>query len=564
MDDARPLGRWAFALVGVLAATAGMAVGHLVAGLVLPEASPVLAVGSRVIDDTPESLKQWAIRRFGNDDKAVLIGSVVVVTLLLAVVAGVLSRRRPVIGLAFVGVLGTVVLAAAVTSSAVSASASTATVPGALVLPALAATVTAAATLLGLRRLALTPADAAPAPIEVTPSPEVSGGERLAEPAERHPESDDEAGPIESPTDHSAIGLAPVGATPRRRFLTGAAGAAAGSALFRRASASAWPGPNPYESSATSGSPPAPRACPRPSTARSPASPACRPRPPTSTGSTPRSSRPGIDRSRWHLTIDGDVDQRIELDFDDLLDLPLVERDITLNCVSNEVGGPYISSGRWIGVRTRDLLRRAGVANRADQILSRSSDGMTISTPIGALMDDRDAMIAVGLDGEALPRERGYPARLVTPGLYGYVGATKWLTSLTATTFAERKAYWTERGWAEQAPVKTQSRIDVPASFAKVPVGRVKIGGVAWAQRRGIRRVEVQVDDGPWQEAVLGPEVNIDYWRQWYLLAEIDTPGRHDLRVRAVDGDGETQTAERAAPFPNGASGHHSVSITAE
>jgi DMSO/TMAO reductase YedYZ molybdopterin-dependent catalytic subunit len=200
------------------------------------------------------------------------------------------------------------------------------------------------------------------------------------------------------------------------------------------------------------------------------------------------------------------------------------------------------------------------VHSGADQVLSESADGFTVSTPIEALTDDRDAMLVYAMDGAPLPAKHGFPVRLLTPGLYGYVGATKWLTKLTATTFAAQQSYWTQRGWAAQAPVKTQSRIDTPRGLATYRPGTIAIGGVAWAQGRGISRVEVRVDGGPWREAVLGPDAGTDYWRQWHVAWDA-TPGRHDLTCRATDGTGAVQTSERADPFPSGASGYHSVVV---
>jgi DMSO/TMAO reductase YedYZ molybdopterin-dependent catalytic subunit len=209
----------------------------------------------------------------------------------------------------------------------------------------------------------------------------------------------------------------------------------------------------------------------------------------------------------------------------------------------------------------RDLLERAGVKSGVDQILSESTDGMTISTPVEALMDQRDALIAVAMDGKPLPAEHGFPARLLTPGLYGYVGATKWLTSLTATTYAAQQAYWTERGWAAKATVKTQSRIDTPMGAATYPQGRLAVGGVAWAQGRGIKAVEVQVDNGPWQPATLGPDGGTDYWRQWYWIWDA-TAGRHQLTARATDNTGVPQTTQQVDAFPSGATGLHSIVVT--
>jgi hypothetical protein len=238
--------------------------------------------------------------------------------------------------------------------------------------------------------------------------------------------------------------------------------------------------------------------------------------------------------------------------------MPMIERDITLTCVSNEIGGPYCGSTRWTGVRVSDLIERAQPSPGADQVLSASTDGFTASTPLAVLLDGRDAMIAVAMDGQPLPREHGFPARLLTPGLYGYVGATKWLKTLTVTTFAADKAYWTVRGWGERGPVKTATRIDTPHS--RISAGDTVIAGVAWATHRGLSRVEVQVDGGSWQEAKLGPDVGLDYWRQWYLPWTAVT-GSHRLAARAYDGAGVVQTSQVQGVLPDGPTGYHEVSV---
>jgi DMSO/TMAO reductase YedYZ molybdopterin-dependent catalytic subunit len=274
-----------------------------------------------------------------------------------------------------------------------------------------------------------------------------------------------------------------------------------------------------------------------------------------------RLTLPLIDRDTWTLTIDGDVDQEISLSFDDLLEMPLIERDITLTCVSNEVGGPYVGGTRWTGVRLTDLLDRAGIGSTgADQILSTDVDGMTISTPLDLATDGRDAMIAIAMDGRPLPRDHGYPARMVVPGLYGYVSACKWITRMTLTTYDEKTAYWTDRGWAIDGPIKLMSRIDTPKPLANVKAGKTFIGGVAWHQHRGLTGVQVRVDGSDWQDAELGADAGSDYWRQWYLDWDA-TPGQHTLAVRALDENGEPQSAARATVFPDGASGVQSIVV---
>ncbi|MEU8272578.1 molybdopterin-dependent oxidoreductase [Sphaerisporangium sp. NPDC049002] len=271
---------------------------------------------------------------------------------------------------------------------------------------------------------------------------------------------------------------------------------------------------------------------------------------------------PRVPHQDWRLRVHGLVDHPVELTFQQVLGRPLTERDITLTCVSNEVGGPYAGHARWLGADLAALLREAGVQAGADQILSRSADGWTCGTPIESVLDGRDALLAVGMNGRPLPPEHGFPARMIVPGLYGYVSATKWVTEIKITRFADEQAYWTRRGWADHAPIKTASRIDVPKAFARVATGRVVVAGVAWAQHRGVAAVEVRVDGGPWKAARLAPSTGPDTWRQWRLDWDA-TPGRHSLEVRATDATGHTQTSARVAPFPDGATGRHSLVVTA-
>ena len=515
----RPARRW-YALGALLATLAGVGVGHLVAGLVSPDASPVLAVGSTVVDATPTPLKEWAVSTFGTADKPILVGSVTVVTLLLAAATGLLARRHRPLGLALLGLLALAPVLAAMTRPAAI---------GVDILPGTATAlvgVLAAGWLLGLLD---------------------RWGVETADPAAG-------AGPDERPRAD--------GSSSRRHVLAAAAGlgavAVTGGAVGQ---------------ALTRGGGPGDITLPSPSSPLDPLPPGLGNRVPgISSFRTPNPQFyridtalvvPRVSADSWTLTVDGDVDAPFEITYAELLAMPMVEADITLTCVSNEVGGPYIGSARWLGVRTRDLLERAGVRAGADQVLSTSTDGMTISTPVQALTDDRDALVAVAMNGEPLPALHGFPARLVTPGLYGFVGATKWLSRMTATTYARDEAYWTVRGWAVDAPILTQSRIDTPRALATVPAGQVVVGGVAWAQGRGIDRVEVRVDDGDWREVELGPDAGIDYWRQWYLPWDA-TPGRHTLTVRATDATGQTQPEGRSDPFPRGATGWHNILVTVE
>jgi DMSO/TMAO reductase YedYZ molybdopterin-dependent catalytic subunit len=269
---------------------------------------------------------------------------------------------------------------------------------------------------------------------------------------------------------------------------------------------------------------------------------------------------PRVTTDAWKLKIHGLVDNPFEITFADLLALPQIERMVTLTCVSNEVGGPLAGNAAWQGVRVADLLAKAKPQPTADCVYSSSADGFTVTTPLAVLTDGRDAMLAIGMNGAPLPLEHGFPVRMVVPGLYGYVSATKWVVDLELTTFSEVTAYWTERGWAPQAPIKTASRIDVPKLGADISPGAVPVAGVAWAQHRGISKVEVQVDDGPWAAAVLSGTVSADTWRQWVYTWQA-TSGKHLLRVRATDGTGALQTAAVHDVIPDGATGYHTVEV---
>jgi DMSO/TMAO reductase YedYZ molybdopterin-dependent catalytic subunit len=497
--------RLLYAAFGLLATLVGVAAGHLAAALLNPDSSPVLAVGSTVIDLTPTPMKEWAIRQFGSNDKPVLIGSVLAGVLVLAAVAGLLARRRfrdgAVLLVALVAIAGT----AAVRRPAAEA---VDVVPGAV------SALVAVAALWWLDRTARRPAA---------------------------PESARSTGPSRRGVLIAAGTLAATAAVMggAGRWI-GRVRAKIGDIAFPAPASAAEPLPTGLEARVAGITPfrVANRDFYRVDT---------------------RLDTPIVDLDGWTLTIDGDVDRELTFTFDELLAMPLIERDITLTCVSNSVGGEYVGGARWLGVRLTDLLDRAGVGARADQILSTDFDGMTISTPLDLATDGRDAMIALGMNGEALPRAHGYPARMVIPGLYGFISATKWLTRLTLTTYADQQAYWTERDWATNAPIKPSARIDTPASLAVIPSGETVIGGVAWAQNDGgVTKVQVRVDGGAWEDATLGPDAGSSYWRQWYLHWEA-TEGQHSVAARVVDGGGDVQTAARAEPFPEGASGIHTL-----
>jgi DMSO/TMAO reductase YedYZ molybdopterin-dependent catalytic subunit len=277
-------------------------------------------------------------------------------------------------------------------------------------------------------------------------------------------------------------------------------------------------------------------------------------------------SSPRINRDRWTLNITGAVDNPIELSYDDLLSLPTREADITLSCISNEVGGGLISNARWTGVLLSDVLQEAGlsqdkIASASEQLVGRSVDDWTSGFPTEIAFDGREALVAFGMNDEELPLKHGYPVRLVIPGLYGYVSATKWLTEIELTDWGF-DAYWIKRGWSKEGPIVTQSRIDTVSDDSTVSAGTRPVGGVAWAPHRGIDRVEVSTDDGEtWNDARLAAQLDVDVWRQYVYDWEAE-PGEYTLKVRATDGEGETQTEEEAAPQPSGATGYHTIKTT--
>ncbi|MFC7246818.1 molybdopterin-dependent oxidoreductase [Catellatospora aurea] len=500
------------ALSGLLAAAGGIAAGELVASLLRPESSPLVAIGGTVIDATPTPVKEYAVATFGTYDKPLLIGTILVVLALLAAAVGVLAVHHRTAALLAIGALGLVGATAALTR------------PTARPLDALPALLAGAVSAGLLAWLAPKTAPASPA-AEPRPAEQTAG----------------------------------TGRAGRRTFLIAAGLVALGTALagglaaiIRRT------GEQAADEAREAITLPAP-ADPGP--------------PPEKTPGfyTPNQdfyrvdialTVPRVDPRQWTLQITGMVDRPTELTFDDLLKQQLIERDITLNCVSNEVGGPYVGNARWLGVPLAPLLRAAGVQAGADQIVARGADGITIGTPVATVLDGRDAMLALGMNGRPLPPEHGFPVRMLTPGLYGYVGAAKWITSLELATFSSFDAYWVQRGWAAMGPVKTASRIDRPKAFARLAAGTVPVAGVAWAQHRGISAVEVQVDDAPWQQATLLPVPSADTWVQWTWNWPAATAGSHTLRVRAVDGTGALQTEQRADPFPDGASGWQSVLVT--
>ena len=525
MSRLRASTRFVAAGAGILAAATGVAVSSAVSGALTGVPSPLISVGNRTIDMAPPALKDFAIEQFGTADKPILIGSVAVVIALVAAAAGVIGLRHPRVALGITGLLGLAALAAAATDRTATAH------PLLVVLPSILATLVSMA---GLAWLLATL------------------GRRSGR------SSDNWLAP--HPGDDVPSGF------DRRRFLaavmaTGAA-AAAGGVITRLVGGSAAA---------------ASRADIQVPIPASPAGPVPRGVEAGVRGVTPYLTAntdfyridtnlqvPDVPADTWTLRIHGLVDNELELTFEDLLKERLIERRITLTCVSNEVGGELAGNATWIGVPLKDLLDRAGVQQDADALRSVSVDDFTIGTPVEAVMDGRDAMVAIAMNGAPLPLEHGFPARMVVPGLYGYVSATKWLTEIEVTRFSDFTAYWTERDWAPEAPIKTASRIDVPRAFQSLPADAVRAGGVAWAQTTGIAQVEVRVDEGDWELAQLATEDTLDTWRQWSWQWADATPGSHTLTVRATDKAGATQTSERVPPRPDGATGWHNVQFTVE
>ncbi|MEV8565331.1 molybdopterin-dependent oxidoreductase [Streptomyces sp. NPDC051322] len=516
-----PLG----ALAGLLAGYAALAVAELVSAAVRPEAGPVIAVGGAAIDRTPPAFKDYAIRHFGTHDKLVLQLGILAVLTVLAIVLGLLSlrhRKAGALGVLLFGVVGGVAATGRPDSTGISDA-----------LPSVVGALVGAALLYWLAgRLTAAP-------------PSAAAG------ADAREGGWDRRGFIVAAT---AAAAASTGAGALGRTLNNSRGhdAVASRAAVRL--------PKPASSAAP---------VPKGAQLRVPGiSPFITPN-----GDFYRVDTalvvPQVDAGTWRLRIHGKgVTRPITVDFHDLLHRDLIERDITLTCVSNEVGGPYVGNARWIGVRLADLLEEAGVrppskGGAADQLVARSVDGMTIGTPVEDIMDGRDAMLALGMNGSPLPFVHGFPVRMLVPGLYGYVSACKWIQDIELTTFDSYDPYWVKHDWSKKAPIKTESRIDTPKPFARPRTGvTVMIAGVAWAQHRGIDKVEVQVDDGPWQRAQLAAEDTTDTWRQWSLPWK-PTPGPHTLTVRATDRTGRLQTEKRTNTIPNGASGRHSVVVTA-
>ncbi|MGW0638549.1 molybdopterin-dependent oxidoreductase [Nocardia salmonicida] len=509
------------AMAGIVAAALVLGVAELVAVFTGAGSAPAYALGATVVDHTPDGVREWAISTFGTNDKAVLFVCMGIVALVVAGIAGVAERTARPIGSVAFAVFG--VVAAVIGAGRVGGFA------GAL--PALIGTAAGILALRGLTRriddasASRRPATEPPAPQQDTQASTGAGRRRVL-------------GGI------AATGVLAIGAGLAGRLLGGARHDVTAERETVELPGAAAPLPE----------------LPPDADLRVPG---------LTSYLTPNSDFyridtalivPQVSTDSWSLRIHGMVEQEITLTWDDLLRRTPVERLVTLACVSNPINGDLIGNARWLGYRLDELLAQARPLPDADMVLSHSKDGWTAGSPLSVLTDGRDALLAIGMNGEPLPVQHGYPARLVVPGLYGYVSATKWVTELEVTRFDRATAYWTRRGWSAQGPIKTGTRIDTPRGRGRITQGRTVIAGVAWAQHRGVTGVEVQIDNGDWRPARLSTEVSVDTWRQWTYDWDA-TPGQHTLRARATDTTGLPQTAVEQDVVPDGATGYPTLTI---
>jgi DMSO/TMAO reductase YedYZ molybdopterin-dependent catalytic subunit len=500
------------AVAGLVAAALALGVAEVVAGAIGRAVSPAIVVGGAAIDRTPRFLKEFAIEEFGENDKKVLLAGIFTVIALIAAGVGILATRRRRAGLVGVALLGLVAAVAAFTRP---------TFEPLDVLPSLVAAVVGVLALSLL--LNVLPPRSVPEADEVEVSVPRRRGVLIAGLAAVAAAVTGFGGRalqnLRSDVDASRRDLVlPKPIVPAPVLTSGAKLDVPGISAFYTANRDFY----------------------RVDTAL---------------------SVPRLTTDDWRLKVHGLVDKELDLSFADLLKRPIVEHDITLTCVSNEVGGKLLGTARWRGVELAPLLKEAGVKSGSNQLVGTSIDGMTIGTPVSAVTDGRPAMLAIAMNGEALLPEHGFTVRMIVPGLYGYVSATKWLVDLELSTFDAFDPYWVRRGWKQEAPIKTSSRIDTPKPLSTVKPGKVMVAGVAWAQHRGISDVEVRVDGGSWQKARLSTSVNTDLWRQWVWEWDA-TAGSHTLQVRATDAEGDAQIEKRTAPFPNGSTGWQSVLVT--
>ncbi|MFD4456633.1 molybdopterin-dependent oxidoreductase [Nocardia sp. NPDC058480] len=549
------------AVAGIVAAALVLGVAELVAVFTGAGSAPAYALGATVVDHTPDGIREWAISTFGTNDKAVLFVCMGIVAVVVAGLAGVAERTARPIGSVGFAIFG--VAAAAIGAGRIGG------FSGAL--PALIGTAAGILALRGLTRRIDDAADSVRSAAKPTAPQQNDGISSTVGEASRYPGSargeaattsaatatpDVRGDRIPSRTGTSIAG--------RRRVLGGLAATgvlAIGAGLAGRLFGGAR-----RDVTAERATVELPRAAaplpelPPDADLRLPG---------LTSYITPNSDFyridtalivPQVSTDTWSLRIHGMVEREIQLSWDDLLRRTPVEHLVTLACVSNPINGDLIGNARWLGYRLDELLAEAGPLPDADMVLSHSKDGWTAGSPLSVLTDGRDAILAIGMNGEPLPVQHGYPARLVVPGLYGYVSATKWVTELEVTRFDKATAYWTRRGWSAQGPIKTGTRIDTPRGRGRIPQGRTVIAGVAWAQHRGVTGVEVQIDNGDWRPARLSTEVTTDTWRQWVYDWDA-TPGQHTLRARTTDTTGQPQTAVEQDVIPDGATGYPTLTI---
>ncbi len=519
------------AVAGVIAAIVALGVAELIAGTRQVWRSPVIDVGDRVIDHVPPFVKDFAINTFGTNDKPALLLGIGVTLLMYAAIIGALAfRKRIEIGLVGIGVFGLIGALAAISNRA----------GGSLddAIPTVVGATAGAAALWGVHRIA--------GPLLAgSPLADVDAQSPTDAPRATRRELLVRSGGVLAALAFVGAGAGSIGRTIRSRF---SAAESRMNVSLPRATNILDPIPDGV-SVGIDGV--APFITPNADFYR------------IDTALTV----PQVPTEGYELRVTGMVDRELSLSFDDLLRRDVVEHDITLTCVSNTIGGELIGNARWTGVRLDELIAEAGVRTGATQVVGRSIDGYTCGFPIEAATDGRNALVAFGMNGEPLPLEHGFPVRLIVPGLYGYISATKWLTEIELTTFEDFEQYWVPRGYADRAPIKLMSRIDSVdglGTLRRKADGTAAIGGVAWAQTRGISTVEVQLDDGPWQPCDLGAALNDDTWRQWAFRWTPQATGRTSIRCRATDANGVIQTDERSEPLPDGASGHHQIVVFVE
>ena len=523
-------------VVGVLSTFAGLAVAEVVTGVYRGASSPILPVGQEVIDATPRSVREWAIETFGTADKAVLVVGTLFSLAVIGSIVGILAVKGRIMAAYIVtGVVGLIGVWAVLERPAPTFG---------KLLPPIAGTLASMAVLWYL----------AGRPREQAGRVDLDGDVAAGDAVDRRGfvqaaatvgfvaalaalvgrllkgrfDVDDERAGLELPPPSDTA--APVVTVP-----AGGASEVAGAGEttdFGIDGVTPWVVPNAdfY----------------RIDTAL---------------------SVPQVPKDSWSLHIHGMVDREITLTFADLLRRPMIERYVTLSCVSNEVGGDLVGNALFQGARFKDVLDEAGVQPGATQVVSRSIDGWSCGSPTSVIMDGRDAMIAIAMNGEPLPPEHGYPVRLVVPGLYGYVSATKWVTEIELTRWEDFDAYWIPRGWAKEGPVKTMARIDRPRrkkSYGANADGVIDIAGLAWAVHRGISKVEVSIDEGEWRDCELAGVPSDDTWRQWRYRWSGAQAGDHDVRARAYDGAGEPQPEQPKSVAPDGAQGYHQVRFNVE